>query len=182
MFLWSCSADTPNTQHSAATVQPSAAGANAPRATAGSTPAVLPPIVSQMPPVQAPVAPTSTPSAANGGTPAAMMSTPVTAPPVGAMPPVNPPAAPMGKPLLAAGDPWAPGPFKMAQLDMAGPMKNATVLYPTELGKDGIKQSVCGLGERSGGARSRSLPNHQQPRADPRHHRLHHAPIQSDGQ
>jgi len=54
-------------------------------------------------------------------------------------------AAPMGP---ATGtfppidDPWAAGPFTVDTLRNAGPAGNATVLYPHELGQDGLKHPI----------------------------------------
>jgi hypothetical protein len=59
-------------------------------------------------------------------------------------------AAPMGEALTATGDPWASGPFKIARLDMAGPKHDATVVYPTELGKGGVKQPFAVWGNDAG--------------------------------
>ena len=39
-------------------------------------------------------------------------------------------------------DPWAAGPFDVATLPGAGPSRNATVLYPRDLGKDGLKHPI----------------------------------------
>ncbi|HMI89884.1 MAG TPA: hypothetical protein VK509_00910 [Polyangiales bacterium] len=39
-------------------------------------------------------------------------------------------------------DPWATGPFAVATLRSAGPARNATVLYPRDLGRDGLKHPI----------------------------------------
>jgi hypothetical protein len=39
-------------------------------------------------------------------------------------------------------DPWQAGPFSVATMSGAGPMRDATVLYPRELGKDGLKHPI----------------------------------------
>ena len=39
-------------------------------------------------------------------------------------------------------DPWQAGPFDVATLRSAGPNRNATVLYPRDLGRDGLKHPI----------------------------------------
>jgi hypothetical protein len=39
-------------------------------------------------------------------------------------------------------DPWDTGPFAVATLRSAGPARNATVLYPRDLGRDGLKHPI----------------------------------------
>jgi hypothetical protein len=52
------------------------------------------------------------------------------------------PTGPVTGSFPAIGDPWMPGPFTVATLPGAGPSNNATVLYPSELGKDGLKHPI----------------------------------------
>jgi hypothetical protein len=49
-------------------------------------------------------------------------------PPTGTFPPIT--------------DPWQAGAFSVATMPAAGPSGNATVLYPMELGKDGLKHPI----------------------------------------
>jgi pimeloyl-ACP methyl ester carboxylesterase len=39
-------------------------------------------------------------------------------------------------------DPWQRGPFSVMTMGGAGPSRNATVLYPRDLGKDGLKHPI----------------------------------------
>jgi hypothetical protein len=39
-------------------------------------------------------------------------------------------------------DPWMTGPFAVAMMGRAGPSNDATVLYPRDLGKDGLKHPI----------------------------------------
>lgn len=45
-------------------------------------------------------------------------------------------------PFPAISDPWQAGPYTVAMMGGAGPSRNATVLYPRELGKDGVKHPI----------------------------------------
>jgi hypothetical protein len=53
---------------------------------------------------------------------------PSTGPATGTFPPIT--------------DPWMTGPFAVTQMGRAGPSNNATVLYPRDLGKDGLKHPI----------------------------------------
>jgi hypothetical protein len=51
-------------------------------------------------------------------------------------------ATPASSSFPAIMDPWRTGPFAVATLNSAGPSKNATVLYPRDFGKDGLKHPI----------------------------------------
>jgi hypothetical protein len=94
-------------------------------------------------------------SAANAGNMAAGSSAP-SAGASGAAPPVagaagtglplggsaGGPAGPVTGTFPPIDDPWADGPFEVATLRSAGPSRNATVLYPRDLGRDGLKHPI----------------------------------------
>lgn len=52
------------------------------------------------------------------------------------------PSGPATGRFPAITDPWMAGPFAVATMGGAGPSRNATVLYPRELGKDGVKHPI----------------------------------------
>jgi hypothetical protein len=52
------------------------------------------------------------------------------------------PAGPATGTFPAIMDPWMTGPFAVATMGRAGPSRNATVHYPRDLGKDGLKHPI----------------------------------------